>query len=190
MPDTPKAPGPTSESFFSSWYFILVLGILIGLLIGWLLDEGSVDIHEGKPTFSKYNDTTGVITLPTDPSKQYWVTSHLDIAANRGLSIIPSAGPVYPAHHNCATGETNFWNLPGVNSYELTPLYDPASCTPTTSLPTAPIITGSGHTLVTKTGTLTILGPDGMPIVCTADVYTFTDASGNTSCITIVMVGR
>lgn len=189
-------PGSSPAPFYYSRIFIVVagilVGILIGLLIGWVIDEGTVDIHEGTPTFSSYDSLKGVITLPaTLPNTKYWVTSEMLGDANKGLTITSSGTTTFTPHYSCTGGPASFWKLPGVNSYQLTPLYDPALCTTSPPPPTTPIttgITGAVHTLVTKTGTLTVIDPTGRPVTCQVDVYTFTDTSGNTSCITIVLM--
>lgn len=169
----------------------IIIGIvclLIGLLVGWLLIDDKIDIHEGPPMFSSYDSKNGVIELPALPQGgNYWVTSQLLGEGNKGVTITSPSGMAFPPHYSCTGGLASFWDLPGMNSYQITPLYDAASCATSPPPPTTPIRVPP-HTLVTKSGTLSLIGPSGMPVICKVDVYTFTDASGNTSCITLVLM--
>lgn len=180
-PKTPPAP------FFYNRIFIGIVCLLIGLLIGWFILPDRIDIHDGPPSFSSYDNKTGVITLPVapTPNAQFWVTTELIGSSNKGVTVTSSSGVVYPPAHSCS-GPAGFWNLPPGSVYSITPLQDAATCATAPPLPTYPIKVPP-HTLVTRTGTLTLVN-GGRTVNCPIDVYTFTDGSGNTSCITIVLM--
>ena len=184
----PKEP---PEPWYTHKIFILGVGILIGLLIGWLIDFTKIDIHDGAPEISTYDPQTGVITLPdTSANKRYWVTSEMLGDDNKGLGIT-SDEPASFFHHSC-DGPINFRNLRGNFTYQLNPLYEHGPCGPSpSSPPTLSILgPGSGYTLVTKTGTIGLINAStGDPISCPIDVYTFrNDTRDETLCITIVLM--